>query len=57
VLATARTIPADGKPEQVIHADVSTRAGVDHIIKTTFNRPGGLDILVNAAGMLSHHNA
>lgn len=50
VLATARTIPADGNPEQFIQADVSTRAGTDHIIKTIFDRLGGLDILINSVG-------
>src|SRR5437870_10249628 len=50
VLATARTIPAGGDPEQFIPADVSTRAGADHIIKTTFDRLGGLDILINSVG-------
>src|SRR2546426_1607011 len=50
VLATARTIPREGNPEQFIQADVSTRAGADHIIKTTFGRLGGLDILINSVG-------
>src|SRR2546422_7015617 len=50
VLATARTIPMDGKPEQFIQADVSTRAGADHVIKTTFDRLGGLDILIKSVG-------
>jgi NAD(P)-dependent dehydrogenase (short-subunit alcohol dehydrogenase family) len=49
VLTTARTIPA-GNPKQFIQADVSTRAGADHIIKTTFDRLGGLDILINSVG-------
>src|SRR5262245_51128206 len=31
VLATARNILAAGNPEQFIQADVSTRAGADHI--------------------------
>jgi NAD(P)-dependent dehydrogenase (short-subunit alcohol dehydrogenase family) len=50
VLAAARSIPADGDPQQFIQADVSTRAGTDHVIKTTFDRLGGLDILINGAG-------
>src|SRR3989441_11091616 len=50
VLATARTIPAGGNPEQFIQADVSTRTGADRIIKTTFDRLGGLDILINSVG-------
>jgi NAD(P)-dependent dehydrogenase (short-subunit alcohol dehydrogenase family) len=50
VLATARNIPTGGGREQFIEADVSTRAGADHIIKTTFDRLGGLDILINSVG-------
>jgi NAD(P)-dependent dehydrogenase (short-subunit alcohol dehydrogenase family) len=50
VLATARTIPAGGNSDQFIQADVSTRAGADRIIKTTFDRLGGLDILINSVG-------
>ncbi|MGH8489219.1 MAG: SDR family oxidoreductase [Gammaproteobacteria bacterium] len=50
VLATARSIPVGSDPEQFIQADVSTRAGADHIIKTTFDRLGGLDILINSVG-------
>ena len=50
VLATARTIPVGGNPEQFIQADVSTRAGADHVIKTTFDRLGDLDILINSIG-------
>src|SRR5207249_5183225 len=50
VLATARSIPQGGNAEQFIQADVSTRAGADHVIKTTFERLGGLDILINSVG-------
>ena len=50
VLATARTIPAGGNAEQFIQADVSTRAGADHVIQTTLDRLGGLDILINSVG-------
>ncbi len=50
VLATARTIPADADSERFIQADGSTRGGADHIIKTTFDRLGGLDILINSVG-------
>ena len=50
ILATARNIPATGNSEQFIQADVSTRAGADHIIKTIFDRLGGLDILINSVG-------
>ncbi|MBL9136473.1 MAG: SDR family oxidoreductase [Verrucomicrobiales bacterium] len=50
VLTTARSVPAGGSPEHFIQADVSTRAGADHIIKSVLDRFGGLDILVNAVG-------
>jgi len=50
VLAAARSIPADGDPQEFIQADVSARAGTDHVIQTTFDRLGGLDILIHGAG-------
>jgi len=50
VLATARNVPAGDNPEHFIQADVNTRAGADHIIKTVLDRFGSLDILVNAVG-------
>jgi NAD(P)-dependent dehydrogenase (short-subunit alcohol dehydrogenase family) len=50
VLAAARTIPTGGDAQQFIQADVSTRAGADHIIETTLDRLGGLDILINSVG-------
>jgi NAD(P)-dependent dehydrogenase (short-subunit alcohol dehydrogenase family) len=50
VLATARNVPAGGNPEQLIQADVSTREGADHVIKTSLDRFGGLDILINSVG-------
>jgi NAD(P)-dependent dehydrogenase (short-subunit alcohol dehydrogenase family) len=50
VLVTARTIPKGSKAEQFIQADVSTRAGADNVIKTTFDRLGGLDVLINSVG-------
>jgi len=50
VLTTARSIPKGGYAEQFIRADGTTRAGADHIIKTTLDRLGGLDILINSLG-------
>jgi NAD(P)-dependent dehydrogenase (short-subunit alcohol dehydrogenase family) len=50
VIATARSIPKGGDAEQFIRADGTTRAGADHIIKTTLDRLGGLDILINSLG-------
>jgi NAD(P)-dependent dehydrogenase (short-subunit alcohol dehydrogenase family) len=50
ILATARAIPPGVKAEEFVEADVTTRAGADHIIKTTSERLGGLDILINSVG-------
>lgn len=50
VLATARTVPKGGNAEQFIEADAGTRPGAEHVIKTTFDRLGGLDILINSVG-------
>ena len=50
VIATARSVPAGVPPERVIRADVTTRVGVDTVIKTTLERLGGLDILINSVG-------
>lgn len=50
VLATARTMPAGGISEQFIQADARTRVGADEVIKSTFDRLGGLDILINNLG-------
>jgi len=49
VLTTARSIPAGGNPD-LIQADMSTRSGADRVIRTTLDRWGGLDILVNCVG-------
>ena len=50
VLTTGRNKPSHGIPDQFIQADVSTRAGANDVIKITFERLGGLDILVNSVG-------
>jgi NAD(P)-dependent dehydrogenase (short-subunit alcohol dehydrogenase family) len=50
VLTTARTIPVGRPSEAFIQADGRTRAGADHVIKTTLERLGGLDILINSVG-------
>ena len=50
VLTTARSIPTSGSSDHFIQADVSTADGVDTVIKTTLDRLGGLDILVNSVG-------
>ena len=48
VFTTARS--AGDSSDHFIQADVSTREGADRVIKTTLDRLGGLDILVNSVG-------
>jgi NAD(P)-dependent dehydrogenase (short-subunit alcohol dehydrogenase family) len=50
VLVTARNHPSGVQREGFIQADVTKRHGADHVIKTTLERIGGLDILINAVG-------
>ena len=49
VLATARAVPVGGD-DQFIQADVSTPEGAERVTKTTLDRLGGLDILINSVG-------
>ncbi len=50
VIATARSLHATGAPERFVQADVSTREGVDQVIKAVTNRLGGLNILIHNVG-------
>jgi NAD(P)-dependent dehydrogenase (short-subunit alcohol dehydrogenase family) len=50
VITTARSLPARDSSGQYIQADLSTPEGVDRVVKATFDRLGGLDILVNSVG-------
>jgi len=50
VITTARTVPVGAISERFIQADLTTREGVDRVIKTTLERLGGLDILINSVG-------
>ncbi|SRR6266540_5467413 len=50
VIATARSLPAGGTSERFVRADVSTREGVDQVVKTMMDRLGGLDILIHNVG-------
>src|SRR3954454_22319680 len=50
VISAARSAPADGTPARFVRADLSTREGVDEVVRTTLERLGGLDILINSAG-------
>ena len=50
VIATARSLPPGGTPARFVQADVSTREGIDQIVKATMDRLGGLDILIHNVG-------
>src|SRR5262245_36544655 len=50
VLTTARSLHAGGSADRFIEADLSTREGVDRVLEATFERLGGLDILINSVG-------
>ncbi len=50
VIATARSLPPAGTPDRFIQADVSTREGIDQVVKATMDRLGGLDILIHNVG-------
>jgi NAD(P)-dependent dehydrogenase (short-subunit alcohol dehydrogenase family) len=50
VMTTARSVPAGDSSDQFIQADVGTAGGADRVIKTTLDRLGGLDILINSVG-------
>jgi len=50
VITTARSLPAGGPPERFVQADVSTREGVDQVVKAMMDRLGGLDILIHNVG-------
>ena len=50
VIATARSLPAAGPPERFVQADVSTRQGVEQVIKAVMDRLGGVDTLIHNVG-------
>jgi NAD(P)-dependent dehydrogenase (short-subunit alcohol dehydrogenase family) len=50
VVTTGRGLPPDGANERFIQADVSTRKGIDQVVKATMDRLGGLDILIHNVG-------
>jgi len=50
VITTARSLPAGGAPERFVQADISTREGVDQVVKAMMERLGGLDILIHNVG-------
>src|SRR6266513_1377042 len=50
VIATARSLPPGGAPDQFVQADLSTREGIDRVVKAVMDRLGGLDILIHNVG-------
>jgi NAD(P)-dependent dehydrogenase (short-subunit alcohol dehydrogenase family) len=51
VIATARSLPAGGVNDRFVQADVSTRGGIDQVVKATIDRfGGGLDIMIHNVG-------
>ena len=50
VITTTRSIPVAKSPEGFVQADVSTRDGVDQVIKAVMDRLGGVDILIHNVG-------
>jgi NAD(P)-dependent dehydrogenase (short-subunit alcohol dehydrogenase family) len=50
VIATTRSLPPGGVPDQFIQADVSAREGIEQVVKATMDRLGGLDLLIHNVG-------
>lgn len=50
VMATARSQPAAGTPDQFVQADISTSEGVDLVVNAVVDRLGGIDILIHNVG-------
>jgi NAD(P)-dependent dehydrogenase (short-subunit alcohol dehydrogenase family) len=50
VITTARSLPPGGTPDRVVQADISTREGIDQVVKAIMDRLGGLDILIHNVG-------
>ena len=49
VITTGRS-PASGAPDNVIQADVSTREGIDQVVKAVKDCLGGVDVLIHNVG-------
>jgi NAD(P)-dependent dehydrogenase (short-subunit alcohol dehydrogenase family) len=50
VITTARSLPPGGTLDRFVQADISTRAGIEQVVKAIMERLGGLDILIHNVG-------
>src|SRR2546421_3612813 len=50
VITTARSLPPSGTLDRFVQADISTRAGIDQVVKAIMDRLGGIDILIHNVG-------
>jgi 3alpha(or 20beta)-hydroxysteroid dehydrogenase len=50
--AAATKLRADGLDVEYVHLDVTSRADWDHVVRSAVERRGGLDVLVNNAGIV-----
>src|SRR5437870_9611963 len=50
VITAARSLPRGGTPDRFVQADISTREGIDQVVKAIMHRLGGLDILIHNVG-------
>jgi glucose 1-dehydrogenase len=57
VQATAAAIRSEGGQAEAIEADITRRTDIDNMIKQTLSRFGGIDVLVNNAGIIGYMSA
>ena len=50
VITTARSLPPGGTLDRFVQADISTRPGIEQVVKAIMERLGGLDILIHNVG-------
>ncbi len=50
VITAGRSLPSNGSSEQFVHADISTREGIELLVNSVMDRFSGLDILIHNVG-------
>src|SRR5437762_10723109 len=50
VITTGRSVPSGDSPDRIVQADVTTREGIDQLVKAMMHRLGGVDILIHNVG-------